>query len=107
MKIAVFSSPDSVTNETATINEMFRNDLQYFHIRKPDFTEADLRKYLDKIDSEYHDRIIIHSHYDVLKDYRLKGIHINREGYNQMFLWLVVRYYKWKFAIEHITTSYH
>jgi len=61
---------------TLPVNRMFENKLALLHLRKPVYDREKLSVYLNKINREYHPRIVIHSCYDLLNDYNLGGIHI-------------------------------
>ncbi len=107
MKIAVMSSPDMVQDEAEIINEMFRNGLEYYHIRKPDFQEKDMIKYVEKIEEQYRNRLVIHDFYHLSRAFNLRGIHIKRENFVSVFLWLFVIIFKWRYKIKHVSTSFH
>ncbi len=76
MEIAVVSSPGDVENETIIVNNMLEQGLKFFHLRKPEYDRGRMAKYLDDIKTGYYSRIVLHSHYDLLKEHDLGGIHI-------------------------------
>ena len=78
MKIIVISNPVNINGEFEFLNQLFSLGLEYFHIRKPGFNYSDLRNYIKDIPSKYHNRIILHSHFELLNEFELKGIHIKR-----------------------------
>ncbi len=76
MKIILITHPEYLDDEHSFINQMFEKGLCLLHLRKPEYDREDLSGYLDDIRPEFHSRIVIHSCYDMVHDYNLKGIHI-------------------------------
>ena len=66
--------------EIEIITSLFKDGLRILHIRKPTFTEADLRKYLEGIPKKLYKKIVIHSHYKLVKEFSLKGIHLTEKA---------------------------
>ncbi len=75
--LILLTSPENVPNEAALLNHMLGAD-PYFglHIRKPDSDPNTVEKLLSAIDPVHHHRIVLHQHYELLKRYDLKGIHL-------------------------------
>ncbi len=78
-KLIVITPPQSVKNESEELVGLFKAGLQILHIRKPSFSKVELRNYLLKIPSKYHPKLVIHSHYPLLKEFKLKGIHLTEK----------------------------
>lgn len=74
--LAVISSEKDTQKEAEKVNRMFDNGLQLFHLRKPGSSIRTLQKLLDRLDEDYLNRVIIHTHYQLLQKYPLKGIHL-------------------------------
>ncbi len=73
--------------------------LKYFHLRKPGLNRGDLENFLNAIPRIYHQSIILHEHYNLVKNYNLKGIHITEKNKNSGF--------ETKFKGYHQTISVH
>jgi thiamine-phosphate pyrophosphorylase len=73
MKIIAISYPEEYKEEHNIINELFNNGLEIFHLRKPLWTFDKIVSLLDMIDASFHNRIVLHSHYELSEG--LKGIH--------------------------------
>lgn len=71
----ILISPETGLQELNILPTIFYSGLQYYHIRKPDFNERELREYLLKVPKDFHNRIIIHSHHQFADEFSLKGIH--------------------------------
>lgn len=86
-------------NETELINELFQEGLNLLHIRKPFINSEEMADFIQKIDSEFHHQLVLHSHYDLAKDFNISRFHF-REIDRQNDL------YK-SFADKTISTSVH
>jgi thiamine-phosphate pyrophosphorylase len=75
MKLIVISNPININNEHKILCSLFENGLQYFHLRKPNFSLNEMEEYIEQIPSKYLDRIVLHSYYSLLDKYNLKGKH--------------------------------
>lgn len=78
MKIIAISYPEKYKEEHLIINELFKNGLEIFHLRKPLWTAEQMSTLLDMIDANFHNRIILHSHYQLREG--LKGIHFTKKS---------------------------
>jgi len=77
VKLIVFTEPTLIPNEEKAITTLFQNDLEFLHLRKPDFSENQLIHFIDEIPVEFHQRIIVHQHFKLIKKFDFKGIHLN------------------------------
>ena len=75
MKLIVISNPVNLNNEHTLLHSLFENGLDYFHLRKPDFTSDEMEKYIQQIPAEYLRKTVIHSHHHLADKYPLKGKH--------------------------------
>ncbi len=83
MKLIVISNPTNVSNEHSLLNSMFEMGLEYFHLRKPNFTDKKLKEYIELIPEQFHNRVIIHSHHQLAIEYGLKGVHYTSKNQYQ------------------------
>ena len=74
--IIVISNPTSIENEHAIINQLFDEGLEIFHLRKKEYSENEIIKFIELIPEKYFNRIVLHSHYHLAKEYNLRGIHV-------------------------------
>ena len=75
-KIIVLTPENFVAKEIESVCKLFSEGLPLLHIRKPYFSEQDLREYIIKLPSKYYRRIVLHSHYKLVKEFKLKGAHL-------------------------------
>lgn len=73
--IVLIAPEHNVTNEIDILKQLFKNGLQYFHLRKPHMNYEQHCHYLNQIDSKYHDKIVTHRFHKLIKHFNLKGIH--------------------------------
>ena len=95
-------------SEPKQVVRMFEHGLETLHLRKPNSSLKDLVEYLELIPSEYHNRIIIHSHHKLVKKFNLKGVHFSKahrdKKYNTTLKYLSFRL---RFGNILITRSCH
>lgn len=77
--ILVITPEINVSNETEQINQMFREGLDLLHIRKPDITHQGIDDFIRKIDSSFYSRLVLHSHYDLGKEYGISRFHFREQ----------------------------
>jgi len=75
----LITNPQSVPHEKEMINALFEEGLETLHVRKPDFDKAQMIEYISSIDNRFHSRIMLHSHYELLDSFNLKGLHFTEK----------------------------
>ena len=75
MKLILISSEGQNEQEHVLLNSFFEEGLETFHLRKPRWTLSETRAYLERIPTEYHNRIVVHDHYRLATETDLRGIH--------------------------------
>ena len=81
----IMSSPSLIDGEHDRINELLKNDgLDFFHLRKPDFDHNEMCFFIKELSSEYHHKIMIHSHYGLIEKFDLAGVNLNKVALNQL-----------------------
>lgn len=75
-KIIIITPENSVWEEGIFINALFNTGLNLLHIRKRGYNITELRNLISSISDDFHPRIVIHNHYELLQDFNLKGIHL-------------------------------
>lgn len=77
MKYIVITSPEFLDGEAALIEGLFRRGFDILHLRKPTADVERVEQLLKQIPQEYHRQIVVHDHFELCRDYGLKGIHLN------------------------------
>jgi len=77
-KFIILSYPNAIPKEHECLIALFEAGLTHFHIRKQTLSEAELRTYIQRIPSSFHNRLILHHHHQLAQEFAVKGIHFNR-----------------------------
>ncbi len=99
MKLILISYDKNIKGELELLIQLFEKGLEYFHIRKPAFSYSKMEEYVKKIPEIYRNRLILHSHYELVDKYKLKGIHFTKYTYSLINLY--------KNRSIHKSISYH
>lgn len=73
--IIVISPEELVQNETEIINQLFQEGLDLLHVRKPFINQNEMTDFIQKIDSEFHSQLVLHSHYDLAENFNISRFH--------------------------------
>lgn len=73
--IIVITPEKMMENETEFINELFQEGLDLLHIRKPFINSEEMTDFIQKIDFEFHQRLVLHNHYELAKDFNISRFH--------------------------------
>ncbi len=107
MRIIVISPSGQHENETEIITKLFEGGLETLHLRKPRYSTKQLANYIKKIPSVYHDRIVIHSHHNLMFKFNLKGIHLTKTHRSRNFrTWFMARLIKYKRPSATVSVSH-
>lgn len=74
--VIIISNPTAITDEQTIIKQLFDEGLEVFHVRKKEFSENEMRTFIEQIPEKYFNRIVLHSHYNLVEEYKLKGVHV-------------------------------
>jgi thiamine-phosphate pyrophosphorylase len=75
--IIVITSEKPVDDEEEIINELFREGLDLLHIRKPFMTQDQMSDFINTINSDFYNRLVLHNHYDMAADFSVSRFHFN------------------------------
>lgn len=109
MRTIVVSESSEFDGEIETIHELFDAGLDNFHIRKPKMSTKGMERFLRKIDAQYRDRIVIHSHHELCVKSKIGGIHLTQRHRKKNVLsnWIKMKWVKYKRPDIRISTSFH
>jgi len=79
MKIILFSTEDSMS-DVSRLESTSASDFHAFHIRKPNWSKEKLEEYITHLPLEWLSISVLHSHFDLLNDFNIKGIHLNEKN---------------------------
>ncbi len=81
MKLIAVTSPRFIEHEAECIERLLeREGFWAVHLRKPGASRTNCALLLDRLPESCVRRIVTHDHFDLIYDYPLKGIHLNRRN---------------------------
>lgn len=75
----VITNPSAVANEISILDSLFEEGLALLHIRKPDFSEIELARFIQQIKPEYRSHLVLHSHHVLAEDFEITKIHFSEK----------------------------
>ncbi|MDQ0592468.1 thiamine-phosphate pyrophosphorylase [Chryseobacterium ginsenosidimutans] len=97
--IIVITPEEIIQNETEIINELFQEGLDLLHVRKPFINQDEMIDFIQKIDSDFHHQLVLHSHYQLANNFNTSRFHFREiDRRNDLFK---------SFAEHIISTSVH
>lgn len=72
----VITAPEWLPDEPSICNSLFLNGLEILHLRKPGAPAGLYEKFIKQVQPRYHNRIVVHEHYELAEKYLLRGIHL-------------------------------
>ncbi|MNK62603.1 transcriptional regulator TenI [compost metagenome] len=79
----VISNPFAVADEIKIIHSLFEEGLSLLHIRKPNFSELEMAQFIHQIKLEFKDRIVLHNHHQLGKDFGIDRFHFSEKERKQ------------------------
>lgn len=76
LKIAV-TPPLPRDDEAARAEAVLRSGWDFVHLRFPDATTRAMRDVIEGISQRFHHRLVLHGHFDLVKDFNLGALHLN------------------------------
>lgn len=77
--ILLITPENIIPNEPEIINQMFREGLDVLHIRKPWISREEITEFIRGIDELFYSQLVLHSHYDLAKQYGISRLHFREE----------------------------
>ncbi len=75
----VITSPIQIANEINTIHALFENGLELLHIRKPDFSETEMKTFVSKIKTTFRQQLVLHTHHQIALEFGIDRIHFTEK----------------------------
>ncbi|MCM1349279.1 MAG: thiamine phosphate synthase [Firmicutes bacterium] len=74
----ILITPEEISrHETAFIVEALNAGWNMVHLRHPDASTRDMRNLIEAIPQNYHSRLRLHGHFELLTSFNLGGVHLN------------------------------
>lgn len=72
----VISTPDAFPDEHKIVGQLFAAGLSRFHLRKPDWSHAQLRAWVEKLPKKHRPRLVVHAQPALVRELELGGLHL-------------------------------
>lgn len=79
MKLLLISNFSDIPDEHHVLNLLFCEGLQYFHLRKRDYTARQMARYIERIAEPFRQHVVLHSHVELIDEYGLRGAHFTKK----------------------------
>lgn len=79
IKIAI-TPVEIFEEEVAFISTILDAGWDYVHLRHPEASIDEMRLLIGSIDSKYHNRLKLHDNFELVEEYKLGGVHLNRRN---------------------------
>lgn len=103
-KLIIFSSSDQLKNEIDILKETLEfQEVYALHIRKYNYSEKDLEKFINNFLPLYQKKIILHNHHHLVHKYKLLGFYLNRsvrKSKFDTFLWKLKKKLNKKYVVS-------
>lgn len=102
----VYTNPYYLKGEIEKINDLFEAGLDELHVRKPGYSKSEMTKFIQQVDFKNWSKIVLHSHFDLVLKFNLRGIHVSPTKRRKWsFQWKRVYYRFLKGNIQISTTT--
>ena len=80
MKLILLSTPEFFVEEDKILTSLFDKGMELVHLRKFDSEPIYSERLLTLIPEQWHKRIVVHEHFYLVKEFGLRGIHLNPDN---------------------------
>ncbi len=102
-QIIIITPEKFIKNEIFSICKILNTKGSLLHLRKPDFSKEEMELYLRQFPESILNRIVLHSHYELVKTFKLRGAHLTE---NSRTSFKKINFLK-RNKIKIISTSFH
>ena len=75
MRHRLYTAPQTLPNESTLINGLLELGLPWLHLRKPQYSLAELESLIQAIEPAHHPRLVLHQHWELAERYAVGGLH--------------------------------
>ncbi|MEG1579853.1 MAG: thiamine phosphate synthase [Bacteroidaceae bacterium] len=80
MKLILMTTPDFFVEEHQILTSLFDEGMEVLHLRKPYTEPVYSERLLTLLPESYRNRIVVHDHFYLKDEFKLKGIHLNQRN---------------------------
>jgi len=77
--LVVITAEKGSVSEKSDILLMFDTGLKYLHVRKPGFSEEQMKNWLAEYPPKYRKKMVLHEYYHLAESFALRGIHFTEK----------------------------
>ena len=75
----VITNPFLIEDEIQILHSLLEEGLSLLHIRKPDFSEVEMVKFIHQIKLEFRTNLVLHSHHQLAEDLGIERFHFSEK----------------------------
>lgn len=75
-RLVLLTSPAAVSDEPRLLTEMLAQGVERLHLRKPNWTAAQLEALIQALPSRFYSRLVLHAYPHLVRQYQLGGLHL-------------------------------
>jgi thiamine-phosphate pyrophosphorylase len=75
----VITNPFSIENEFQIIQQLFEEGLVLLHVRKPAYSENEMRSFLSNIDDKFYSKLVLHEQHHLAQEFKSNRIHLKEK----------------------------
>jgi thiamine-phosphate pyrophosphorylase len=75
-QLVLLTAPTAQPDEPRVLTELLAQDLGRLHLRKPNWTAAQLEALIQALPPQFYARLVLHGHPHLVRQYRLGGLHL-------------------------------
>jgi thiamine-phosphate pyrophosphorylase len=103
----VITNPFAVEDEIEILHSLFEEGLSLLHIRKPEFSELEMTKFIHQIKLNFRSNLVLHSHHNLAEDFGINRFHFSEKRRKQIFEFPARFQKPCRYKCESISTSTH
>ena len=81
----VISNPTAIANEIPIIHSLFEEGLELLHVRKPEYSAEEMKKFVTAIGLEFRNKLVLHSHHQLAEELGINRIHFTEKMRTETF----------------------
>lgn len=75
----VITNPFSIENEFQILHQLFEEGLELVHVRKPTYSEKEMRSFLSHIEDKFYSKLVLHNHHKLVEEFQINRIHFSEK----------------------------
>lgn len=76
----VITNPFSIENEFQILHQLFEEGLELVHVRKPTYSEKEMRSFLSQIEDKFYSKLVLHEQHHLAHMFNINRIHLKEKN---------------------------